>query len=74
VALYQHNFRGQRVAKSAGGAVTHFHYDRWGHLIAESDAADNPGRRGGDRISAFTSAHGNSPEEPVSVENVRSLG
>jgi RHS repeat-associated protein len=41
VGSYQHNFIGERVAKSAGGAVTHFHYDRAGHLIAESDAAGN---------------------------------
>jgi YD repeat-containing protein len=41
VASYQHNFIGERVVKSAAGIVTHFHYDRAGHLIAESDGAGN---------------------------------
>jgi RHS repeat-associated protein len=37
VAAYQQDYTGARVAKLAGGVATHYHYDRAGHLIAESD-------------------------------------
>jgi RHS repeat-associated protein len=37
-AQYGYNALGERVAKTAG-ATTHFHYDRGGRLIGESDAA-----------------------------------
>ncbi len=40
-ASYTQNYLGQRVIKAAGGAATDFHYDRGGHLIAESDGAGN---------------------------------
>ncbi len=41
VAAFAHNFLGERVAKSAGGTTTHFHYDRSGRLLAESDGSGN---------------------------------
>ena len=42
LAQYQQNFLGERVAKSAAKTdVTQFHYDRAGHLIAESDNLGN---------------------------------
>ena len=41
-ASYTLNYLGQRVIKAAAGSGTiHFHYDRGGHLIAESDGAGN---------------------------------
>ncbi len=41
LAQYQQNFLGERVAKSTAAGVTQFHYDRAGHLIAESDNLGN---------------------------------
>ena len=42
-ADYQVNALGQRVLKSPSGAAANvFHYDRSGHLIAESDASGHP--------------------------------
>jgi RHS repeat-associated protein len=41
LGFYLYNFLGQRVVKSTAGSVTHFHYDRGGHLIAESDGSGN---------------------------------
>jgi RHS repeat-associated protein len=38
LATYLHNALGERVAKQAGSAATHYHYDRDGILLAESDA------------------------------------
>ncbi len=40
-ASYTQNYLGQRVIKAVGTAATDFHYDRGGHLIAESDGAGN---------------------------------
>jgi RHS repeat-associated protein len=40
-ASYTQNYLGQRVIKAEGTAATHFHYDRGGHLIAESDGSGN---------------------------------
>ena len=41
-ASYTLNYLGQRVIKSAvTSGTTHFHYDRAGHLIAESDGSGN---------------------------------
>jgi len=37
VAEYTYNGAGQRVKKVAGGVTTIFHYDLWGHLIAETN-------------------------------------
>ena len=37
LASYQHNALGERVVRTAGSATTHYHYDRDGRLIAESD-------------------------------------
>lgn len=34
---YLYNAAGQRVEKKSGSAITHFHYDLNGHLIAETD-------------------------------------
>jgi YD repeat-containing protein len=34
---YKHNAFGERVSRVEGAATTHFHYDRDGRLIAESD-------------------------------------
>ncbi len=36
-AAYVHNALGQRLVKDLNGTVTHYHYDRAGQLIAESD-------------------------------------
>jgi RHS repeat-associated protein len=35
-ATYQYNAIGERVLKTVGMAITHFHYDESGHLIAET--------------------------------------
>jgi YD repeat-containing protein len=37
VAEYVHNGAGQRIKKVVGGTTKIFHYDLWGHLIAETD-------------------------------------
>jgi RHS repeat-associated protein len=37
VATYTYNGAGQRIKKVAGGATRIFHYDLWGHLIAETN-------------------------------------
>jgi RHS repeat-associated protein len=37
IAAYTYNGAGQRIKKVAGGATRIFHYDLWGHLIAETD-------------------------------------
>src|SRR5260370_31797793 len=39
LAAYAYNFMGQRVAKTTPSTVTHFLYDRLGHLLAESNGA-----------------------------------
>ncbi len=39
LASYAYNFLGQRVAKTTSSTVTHFLYDRAGHLLAESNGA-----------------------------------
>ena len=39
LAAYAYNFLGQRAAKTTPSAVTHFLYDRAGHLLAESNGA-----------------------------------
>ncbi len=39
LASYAHNFTGQRVAKTTSSTITHFLYDRTGHLLAESNGA-----------------------------------
>ena len=61
-ASYTVNYLGQRVIKSAAGpGTTHFHYDRSGHLVAESDGSGNVLREYvflGDTPVAFISASG----------------
>ena len=56
------NYLGQRVIKSAvGSGTTHFHYDRFGHLIAESDGTGTVLREYvflGDMPVAFTTPTG----------------
>jgi len=37
VATYAYNALGQRLVKTVGGTVTHYHYDQQSHLIAETD-------------------------------------
>jgi RHS repeat-associated protein len=44
VAAYKHNALGQRLVKDLNGPVTHYHYDRGGELIAESDDLGNVAR------------------------------
>src|SRR5260221_1915325 len=39
LATYAYNFLGQRAAKTTPSAITHFLYDRAGHLLAESNGA-----------------------------------
>ncbi len=39
LASYAYNFLGQRVAKTTSSTITHFLYDRAGHLVAESNGA-----------------------------------
>src|SRR5258708_2182153 len=39
LASYAQNFMGQRVAKTTSSTITHFVYDRAGHLLAESNGA-----------------------------------
>ncbi len=39
LATYAQNFLGQRVAKTTSSTITHFIYDRSGHLLAESNGA-----------------------------------
>jgi len=39
LASYAYNYLGQRVAKTTPSTVTHFVYDRAGHLLAESNGA-----------------------------------
>src|SRR5260221_11909418 len=39
LATYAQNFLGQRVAKTTSSTITHFTYDRLGHLLAESNGA-----------------------------------
>ena len=38
IAQYQHNGKGERVIKSAGGNTAHFVYDLMGNIIAEADS------------------------------------
>jgi uncharacterized protein RhaS with RHS repeats len=60
-ANYTLNYLGQRVIKSAIAGTIDFHYDRAGHLIAESDAAGNVQREYvylGDTPVAFVTASG----------------
>lgn len=37
LGVYEYNTSGQRVVKTTNSVTTHFHYDRAGRLIAESD-------------------------------------
>lgn len=37
IAQYQHNGKGERVIKTAGGNTTHFVYDLMGNIITEAD-------------------------------------
>ena len=39
LASYAYNYLGQRMAKTTSSAITHFVYDRGGHLLAESNGA-----------------------------------
>jgi RHS repeat-associated protein len=39
LAAYDHNYLGQRVVKDVLGIITHFIYDRSGHVLAEADGA-----------------------------------
>src|SRR5260221_13461392 len=39
LAAYAYNFLGQRVAKITSSTITHFLYDRLGHLVTESNGA-----------------------------------
>jgi RHS repeat-associated protein len=39
VGTYVYNGLEQRVAKTAGGATTHYLFDRFGHMLAEYDAS-----------------------------------
>ncbi|WP_084591491.1 DUF6531 domain-containing protein, partial [Gilvimarinus agarilyticus] len=39
VAQYQHNGKGERVIKTAGGITTHFVYDLMGNIIVEANGA-----------------------------------
>ncbi len=44
LATNTYNGRGERVKKQAGGETTVYHYDQSGLLIAETDAAGDPGK------------------------------
>ncbi|WP_198144059.1 hypothetical protein, partial [Gilvimarinus agarilyticus] len=39
IAAYQHNGKGERVIKTAGGNTTHFVYDLMGNIIVEANGA-----------------------------------
>ncbi|MDO3384918.1 RHS repeat-associated core domain-containing protein [Gilvimarinus sp. SDUM040013] len=39
IAQYQHNGKGERVVKTAGGNTTHFVYDLMGNIIVEANGA-----------------------------------